>query len=125
MYREIAKLIIYGDKEKDSILYQLGEVFLAFDEKSKSNSELLADIYTQVKRLLEVATDYGFDHNLWHNYLTFYLVTNENPFSITCEKVGANDGSVNHFAMNDFAVFKKLFEFDFTPIEEALGTDCF
>ncbi len=125
MYREIAKLIIYGDKEKDSILYQLGEVFLAFDEKSKSNSELLSDIYTQVKRLLEVATDYGFDHNLWHNYLTFYLVTNENPFSITCEKVGANDGSVNHFAMNDFAVFKKLFEFDFTPIEEALGTDCF
>lgn len=125
MYKEIAKLIIYGDREQDSILYQLGEVFRAFDEKSRSNSELLQDIYTQVKRLLEVATDYGFDHNLWHNYLTFYLVTNENPFSITCEKVGANQGSVNHFAMNDFAVFKDLFEFDFGSIEEALGTDCF
>ena len=125
MYREIAKLIIYGDSEQESILYELGEVFRAFEEESESDSELIQEIYTQVKRLLEVATDYGFDHNLWHNYLTFYLVTNENPFSITCEKVGANQGTVNHFAMNDFAVFKNLFNFDFGPIEEALGIDCF
>ena len=125
MYREIAKLIIYGDSEQESILYELGEVFRAFEEESESDSELIQDIYTQVKRLLEVATDYGFNHNLWHNYLTFYLVTNENPFSITCEKVGANQGSVNHFAMNDFAVFQNLFNFDIGPIEEALGIDCF
>ena len=72
-----------------------------------------------------VATDYGFNHNLWHNYLTFYMVTNENPFSITCEKVGANDGSVNHFAKNDFRVFKNLFDFDFSGIERELGIDCF
>ena len=72
-----------------------------------------------------VATDYGFNKNLWHNYLTFYLVTNENPFSITCEKVGANDGSVNYFAKNDFKVFKALFDYDFAPIEKALGIDCF
>ena len=44
---------------------------------------------------------------------------------MTSEKVGANDGTVNHFAKADFAVFKKLFDFDFGPIEEALGIDCF
>ena len=52
-------------------------------------------------------------------------MTNENPFSITCEKVGANEGSVNHFARNDFRVFKNLFDFDFSGIESALGIDCF
>ena len=72
-----------------------------------------------------MATDYGFDHNLWHNYLTYLLITNENPFSLTCEKVGANDGSVNIFAKNDFRVFRNLFFFDFKPIEEALGIQCF
>ena len=51
------------------------------------DAQLTQDIYTQIKRLLEVATDYGFDKNLWHNYLTFILITNENPFSITCEKL--------------------------------------
>ena len=125
MYREIAKLIMYGDMDHDDILYQLGEIFRRYEEKTSSKSQLIQDIYTQVKRLLIVATDYGLDHNLWHNYLAFYLVTNENPFSITCEKVGANDGSVNHFARNDFAVFKNLFDYDFTQIEADLGIDCF
>ena len=49
-----------------------------------------------MKALLDLATTYGFDKNLWHNYLTFVLVTNENSFSMTSEKVGANNGTVNH-----------------------------
>lgn len=125
MHHKISNLIIYGDMEKDSILYQLGEIFRKFEERKVSDSELIQNIYTQVKKLLVVATNFGFDHNLWHNYLTFYLVTNENPFSITCEKVGANDGSVNNFAKNDFRVFKALFDYDFSKIEQALGIDCF
>ena len=40
--------------------------------------------------------------------LHIYLITNENPFSITCEKVGASDGSVNVFAKNDFKQFNEL-----------------
>ncbi len=125
MYREIAKLILYGDMDKGCILYQFGEIFRRFDAKLSAKPELVQDIYTQLKRLLIVATNYGFDHNLWHNYLTFFMVTNENPFSITCEKVGANDGSVNHFAKNDFRVFKNLFDFDFSVIEKELDIDCF
>lgn len=125
MHHEISKLIIYGDMETDTILYQLGEIFRKFEERKVSDSELIQNIYTQIKKLLVVATDFGFDHNLWHNYLTFYLVTHENPFSITCEKVGANDGSVNNFAKNDFKVFKALFDYDFSKIEQALGIDCF
>ncbi len=125
MHHEIAKLIMYGNMEEDCILYQFGEIFRKFEEGTESDTVLIQNIYTQIKRLLVVATDYGFDHNLWHNYLTFYLVTNENPFSITCEKVGANDGSVNNFARNDFRAFKALFDYDFSKIEQALGIDCF
>lgn len=125
MYREIAKLILYGDMDKDSILYSLGEIFRAYEEKKVNKATLIQDIYTQIKRLLIVATDYGFDTNLWHNYLTYLLITNENPFSITCEKIGANEGSVNHFAKNDFQAFLNLFQFDFGPIEQDLGIDAF
>ena len=35
-------------------------------------------------------------------------MTSENPFSITCEKVGASDGSVNTLVENDFKIFKSL-----------------
>ena len=124
MYREVAKLIIYGNHE-DTILMKMSDIFKKFDRDEETPDKLISDIYEQIKRILEVATDYGFDKNLWHNYLTFYLITNENPFSLTCEKVGANDGSVNEFAKNDFKVFMNLFNYDFKPIEDALGINCF
>ena len=124
MYREVAKLIIYGNHE-DTILMKMSDIFKKFDRDEGTPDKLISDIYEQIKRILEVATDYGFDKNLWHNYLTFYLITNENPFSLTCEKVGANDGSVNEFAKNDFKVFMNLFNYDFRPIEAALGINCF
>ena len=113
MYREVSKLIMFGDTDPDCILYRFSDIFRRFDawktmdeidpaqatKKAQIKSQLIRDIYTQLNRLMIVATDYGFDENLWHNYLTFYLVTNENPLSITCEKVGANEGSVkNAFA---------------------------
>ena len=125
MYQEISKLIMYGNMDQDCILYKFADIFRRFEMQESSDAQLTQDIYTQIKRLLEVATDYGFDKNLWHNYLTFILITNENPFSITCEKVGANDGSVNAFAKNDFQVFMNLFHYDFRAIEETLGIDCF
>ena len=124
MYREVAKLIIYGNHE-DTILMKMSDIFKKFDRDEETPDKLISDIYEQIKRILEVATDYGFDKNLWHNYLTFYLITNENPFSLTCEKVGANDGSVNEFAKNDFKVCMNLFNYDFRPIEAALGINCF
>ena len=104
---------------------KMSDIFKKFDRDEETPDKLISDIYEQIKRILEVATDYGFDKNLWHNYLTFYLITNENPFSLTCEKVGANDGSVNEFAKNDFKVFMNLFNYDFRPIEAALGINCF
>ena len=100
MYKEVSNLIIYGDMDKNSILSCLADIFYKFENGGSSKSELTKEVYTQVKRILSVATDYGFDENLWQNYLTFIIITDENPFSITCEKVGANDGSVNYFAKN-------------------------
>ncbi|MCI8416378.1 MAG: ATP-binding protein [Lachnospiraceae bacterium] len=125
MYREVAKLILYRDLGEDSILRKLSGIFRDFDKGSYDSAQLITRIYEQMKALLDLSTLYGFDKNLWHNYLTFILLTNENSFSMTSEKVGANEGTVNHFAKNDFRVFQKLFHFDFGPIEEALGIDCF
>lgn len=125
MFREVSKLILYRELGEDSILTNLTRIFKSFDSCHYRSEELITDIYREVKKLLDLGTTYGFDKNLWHNYLTFVLITNENSFSLTSEKVGANDGTVNHFAKNDFQVFMNLFHYDFSPIEETLGIDCF
>lgn len=125
MYQEISQLLMYGGMDENEILYQMAQLFARFERGGYEKMELVRDINTQVKRLLKVATDYGFDDNLWHNYLTFYLMMNENPFSMTCEKVGASEGSVNRLVEKDFALFKKLFDYDFSVIEDALEISCF
>lgn len=125
MYRIVSRLLIYGDMPEDTILMELADIVRQMDEGSQNKEELTTRVYTQIRHLLQVATDYGFDRNLWHNYLTFLLITSENPFSITCEKVGANEGSVNDFAKGDFRAFQELFAYDFSRVEEVLGVDCF
>ena len=125
MYNIVSKLIIYGDMPKDSILMELSSIIKEFKEEDYKRDDIITRIYYQIKRILQISTDYAFDKNLWHNYLTYLLITNENPFSLTCEKVGANEGSVNYFAKNDFEQFKALFDYDFGPMEKELGIDCF
>ncbi len=125
MYKQLSQLLMYGDLDQDGILYQLGEIFHRYDKGDYDRMELVRDMNTQIKHLLKVATDYGFDDNLWHNYLTFFLMMSENPFSMTCEKVGASEGTVNLLVENDFRIFKSLFDYDFSKIEKDLGIDCF
>ena len=120
-----SRLLLYGDLGGNSILENLSRVFSDWKKAAAPKAVLVRRCYDQVKRLLDLATDYGFDENLWQTYLTFLLMTNENSFSLITERVGALEGSVNHFAKSDFAVFQALFRYDFTAIEEDLGIDCF
>ena len=125
MYRKISKFIIYRDRSEQTVLSRLGKIFEDFETDRDTPEHLRSRIYAEIRSLLEIATKYGFDSNLWHNYLTFLIITDENPFSLTYEKAGKQEGTVNSFAINDFQVFKELFDFDFSIIENALGVNCF
>lgn len=125
MNQIVSKIVMYTDVPHDSILTELSSICADLRTHSQSREELTKRVFRQIKQLLIVATDYGFDKNLWHDYLTFLLITNENPFSITCEKTGAKEGSVNAFAKSDFKAYKELFDYDFGWIEQELGIDCF
>ncbi|MCD8082901.1 MAG: ATP-binding protein [Clostridiales bacterium] len=125
MDKIVSRLLIYSDMEQDTILMQLADIVRRMNDGTQTKEELVGRVFVQIKHLLQVAPDYGFDKNLWHNYLTFLLITSENPFSITSEKVGASEGSVNYFAKGDFRAFMDLFRYDFSRLEEYLGIDCF
>lgn len=126
MYKETSRLLVYRELPNEEILLKLSAIFKDFDDHSCDESSLISRIYEQIKALLDISTQYGFDQNLWHCYLSFLLLTNENSFTLTCEKKGAQKGgSINHFARNDFKIFKKLFDFDFSIMETALHIDCF
>ena len=120
-----AKLVLFSELGEESILSQLASVYRDWKQGAMSRAALAQRVHHQVKRLLDLATQYGFDENLWQDYLTFLLLTTENSFSLTAERVGVSDGSILHFAMADLAVFRQLFCWDFASFEAALGLDCF
>lgn len=135
MYRLILKLLVYKNLDKDSILVRLSNILLEMDyQKSMSQTHKLgviekenyiSRIYSLINELLDIATMYGFDENLWQNYLAYTLASMENPFTITCENVGAREGTVNRFAKADFRIFKDLFHYDFSYLEQELDISCF
>lgn len=126
MYKLTSRLLLYSDLGGDSILEGFASIFEAVDRETMDKDTATHKIYTQIKRLLDLSTAYGFDGNLWQNYLTFLLVTNENSFTLTAERADNRErGSVHAFAEQDFEVFRQLFHYDFSKIEEKLGVDCF
>ena len=125
MYRYLSKLVIYRTIEKESILFELAGILEQWEKKKTEKEETINHLYHQINRLLEVATKYGFDGNLWQNYLAYLIAMTETPFGLVCEKRGAAAGSVNIFAKADFEIFRKLFHYDFSMIEKELEIDCF
>ena len=125
MYHLTSKLVIYQNIDKNNILFKLSNIFKQFEAEEYVKDDSISDIYIEINRLLDISTRYGFDKNLWHNYLAFLLSMTENPFTLVSEKVGTNEGTVNKFAQNDFSIFKQLFDYDFSKIEKKLNIDAF
>ena len=125
MFHLTSKLVIYKNIQEDNILFRLSDICQQFDAGEYVREDLISDIYNQINQLLDLSTRYGFDKNLWHNYLAFLLAMAENPFTVVSEKVGTNEGTVNKFVRNDFCIFKQLFDYDFSKIENELEIDCF
>lgn len=125
MYRELSKLLLFSNLGGDSILENVAEIIRDAEEPAADKDELIRRCYHEVKRILDLSTECGFNDNLWQSYLTYILMTNENSFTKTCERVGSTEGSVNHFALGDFEVFRRLMHYDFSELEKRLGTDCF
>lgn len=132
MYRDTARLIMYGNGRGDSVLMKLSDIFRRISEDGSAGDKdaYVREIYDQVYRILDIATRYGFDDNLWQCYIAYLLATDENPFSVICEKVGIDrehedQASVNEIVKQDMQCFYRIFHFDFTEIEELLSVKCF
>ena len=125
MYRDIAGLLLYGEMPEDEILKRVAGIIRDLDRGSADPVDLICRCKREIKRILDLSTECGFDGNLWQCYLTYYILMNNNSFARTCERTGSREGSVNHFAMEDFEIFRRLFHYDFAALEQALGLDCF
>ena len=128
---KIRQLVLYRDSEngllnelasiQEQVAGENADAVLAPGKRSE-----LTDRYTALMQMMiEKAESYGFSGNVWHSCLTYLLVYNENAYSRACEIRGGIEGGLNRLAMHDFDIFRDLFAYRFTDIEEALGVSLY
>ena len=111
------KLVMYNGAASGTILAGVAESLASRDEK-----KLTGEIHT----LLEVATRYGFKDNLWKSYIAYLLATDENPFSVLCEMVGAaKDAGANVIVKKDMDCFYHIYNYDFSSTEDDFAREYF
>lgn len=118
------ELMLYKHMEDGQILQDMTFLMENFNNDYYNLEDMKGLLFDCINEILEMSSQYGFEGNLWHTYLTYLLASHENAYSSSCEIVGPVEGSINLVAEHDFSIFKELFDYDFTPLEEALKVDC-
>ena len=121
----ITKLVVYRNIKKQSLIGSLAEVFEYKENKTFANDKIVSLILDSVYNIIELGNHYGFESNLWANYLVYILATSENPFTYAVERRDLANDTLKAFALNDFEIFVKLIHYDFSKIEQELNINCF
>ncbi|MBP3488243.1 MAG: ATP-binding protein [Roseburia sp.] len=117
-------LILYKEFENGKLFYDFTWVMENYQNGYYNREDIEGLFYECMKRLMELAASHGFSGNLWHSFLAFLLVNNENAYSCACEIRGAVEGSINAVALHDFAIMKDLFDFDLGQLGDYFAVDC-
>lgn len=112
------ELILYRSLEYRELFDRIAELFTFTPEERK---EAMPDSCSCASELIDLASTYGLEGNLWHCFLALCLADNENAYSTSCEIVGPVTGTINELAAHDFHIFKELFCYDIKTLD-ALGS---
>lgn len=116
-------LILYKNFENRDLFYNFTWILENYDSEFYNQSDIIALYYECLNKLMELAVSHGFEGNLWHCFLAFVLVNNENAYSTACEMKGNVSGSINAIALHDFAIIKNLFDYDLEHVASSLGVE--
>lgn len=117
-------LILYKDFENGKLFYNMTWIMENYENDYYNKEDVESLLYESLNQLMELAVSHGFEGNLWHSFLAFILVNNENAYSKACEIRGEVEGSVNQIVLHDFEIIKSLFDFDFEKLAAYFEMDC-
>ena len=126
--RTATQLLLYGNAADQEVRTLAGLAEAAGRAKERGEvhpgpeaDKMRVDYYRCLHTLIETAENLGFEGNLWHCYLTWRIVYDENAYSRACEIRGSVEGSVGRSALHDMEIFMDLFAADFEGAENWLG----
>ena len=77
------------------------------------DNDKITDAADMTRCLVSFATEFGLEGNIWQQWLTYSLMTDENPFSLACERRKIReDSTLLKLARPDLAQFRELMHTD-------------
>lgn len=101
-------MFLYRKPENMKVFRLMTEI--AYDVMDLENIQ--EEISEVISHILTISEKMGFRNNLWKDYVAYTIAANENVFSISCERKGYIEGSINRAAIHDFEVLMKVFNTD-------------
>ena len=118
-------LILYRKSEYGRLFFEMTSLMDEVTDGDKGDKEKRGlRFYSCLRLLRELAVSHGFEGNLWHSFLAFFLVNDENAYSRACEMRGSVEGSINQIAEHDFTVIQEYFRFDLRKLGSYFEVDC-
>ena len=73
------------------------------------DTDIISDSNELTRTLVSFATEFGLEGNIWQHWLTYILMTDENPFSLACERMLIReDSTLMQLAAPDLSLFREL-----------------
>ena len=124
MIKSPKNLILYKDFDDRELFYNMTWIMENYKNEFYNTEDIQSLLYECLNQLMELAVSHGFEGNLWHCFLAFILVNNENAYSKACEIRGEVDGSINKVVLHDFDIIKSFFDFDLQQLADCFEVDC-
>ncbi len=121
------ELILYREFDYIGLFEKITEIYNKCTKRNPENDleKMTRDAAEAAGELTELAGSYGFEGNLWHCFLTLFLVSSENAFSVASEKKDGIGGSLNEIAKHDFGMFMEAFSWELERIDKYLAIRAF
>ena len=120
----LSRLLLYRNLAHESILKDIIWAYNQAEDDPSDSEDIVKVLCRAVSELIDLSASHGYEGNLWHTYLSYLLAGNENAYSLACEIRGQVEGSINEVALNDFRIFKRLFDLDLRKLDNALEINC-
>ena len=114
----IPKLIVYNNLDKNKTFDTMKKIAYGVCVPEDEVSALITEI-------ISVSEKMGFKGDLWQDYLAYLIAVDENPYSVSCERRGYIEGSINDVAIKDMEILIAVINADLRKYDEENGTYLF
>ena len=84
------------------------------------NTDILADGPAVIRELTSFATEFGLEGNIWQQWLAYMIMTDENAFSLACERREVrSDSTLMQLAASDLAGFYRWMNMQLSEVISA------